>query len=64
MNSHLTSSVAAIILGIIVTLVVQPSQATDCNNTTLVGDLKTALHLANGALVRKNNILYNQLLHV
>ena len=59
MNSHVTSSVAAIILGIIVTLVAQPGQATDCSNTTLVGDLKTALHLANGVLVRTNN-LYNQ----
>ena len=41
MNSHLTSSVAAIILGIIVTLVAQPSQAAprpirnpqNCQNT-------------------------------
>ena len=50
MNGH---SVAAIILGITVALVAQPSQATNCNNTTLVGDLKAGFHLSNKALVRK-----------
>ena len=50
MNGH---SVAAIILGITVALVAQPSQATNCNNTTLVGDLKAGFRLTNEALVRK-----------